>query len=522
MKILIIDDSLITRDFIKKELSSIEGVEFIEATSGREGIDKTIKFLPDVVTMDVNMPDINGIDAASQIRSNENTSNIPIIFITGLRAEEVKKQAFEAGAVEFFVKPFPKGALKNYIEKLDKVDELLEGMNILSVDDSKITRDLITRILNSKGAKTLSAADGIEALEVMKNNPIDVIILDIVMPNMNGMDLCRHIRKDLNNQEIPIIVLASLNEQAVEIEAIEAGVDDFLAKPFSREELIARIKNYSRVVSLNKKLRIETEKRKKDEVELEQFRSNLQKLVEEKTSELFEAHERLKVLDKIKSDFLKRIFFELQNPLNDFCFIADMLIGENVNKKQHGEHIGIYEKSKKNLLNIIDSALVLTGIEANPDTFILEGNNLEGSLHGTIDEMQGFIKEKKIKIDLDDNCNYTVLGETILLHKVLKSILQIAITFSDKEKTLKISCGKTFKKAFIKIDTIGGTLSNEALNSFFDFSKNNITNKIIEDIGIAPLLIKSIMQLFKGNVTVENRQNTGVTFTLQFQQSKES
>jgi two-component system, OmpR family, KDP operon response regulator KdpE len=111
--------------------------------------------------------------------------------------------------------------------------------NILVVDDEpQITRVLKTT-LSSQGYGIRIAADGNQALHEMKTWSPDVVITDLRMPNMDGLELCRHIRAQ---SRVPIIVLSVKGEEAVKVEALDAGADDYVTKPFSIKELLARVR----------------------------------------------------------------------------------------------------------------------------------------------------------------------------------------------------------------------------------------------------------------------------------------
>jgi two-component system KDP operon response regulator KdpE len=112
--------------------------------------------------------------------------------------------------------------------------------NILVVDDEpQITRVLKTT-LSSQGYGTRAASDGFEALQMMKTWSPDLLITDLRMPNMDGLDLCRHVRAA--KSQIPIIVLSVRGEERTKVEALDAGADDYVTKPFSTKELLARVR----------------------------------------------------------------------------------------------------------------------------------------------------------------------------------------------------------------------------------------------------------------------------------------
>lgn len=111
--------------------------------------------------------------------------------------------------------------------------------NILVVDDeSQITRVLKTT-LSSQGYGVRTAADGDEAVQLMKEWPPDLVITDLRMPNFGGLELCRHVRA---KSRIPIIVLSVKGEERIKVEALDAGADDYVTKPFSVNELLARVR----------------------------------------------------------------------------------------------------------------------------------------------------------------------------------------------------------------------------------------------------------------------------------------
>ncbi|AWZ49425.1 DNA-binding response regulator [Clostridiaceae bacterium 14S0207] len=114
---------------------------------------------------------------------------------------------------------------------------------ILIVDDEVEICDLISIYIKNEGYESIKAKDGLEALEILKKEKIDLIILDIMMPNLNGIDTCIKIRKDNN---IPIIMLSAKSEDMDKILGLSTGADDYLTKPFNPLELVARVKSQLR------------------------------------------------------------------------------------------------------------------------------------------------------------------------------------------------------------------------------------------------------------------------------------
>ncbi|MDX8390261.1 MAG: response regulator [Mariprofundaceae bacterium] len=254
MKILVVDDSTLSRKVILREVENIADVEIFEASSGEEGVEIALRETPDLITMDIEMDGMDGITAAGKIKRYPNCTHIPIIMISSKTDEVIKKVAFSAGANIFFEKPFKQGKLREYINELTTAEDIFADLRILVVDDSSMMRKLIARSIEVKGATVIEAEDGISALEVIEQEHVDLLITDLVMPGMDGIDLVSYIRHDLGNHEIPIILLTAVADQSIQIEALRLGVDDFLIKPFSREELISRINNHYRRIKASRSL----------------------------------------------------------------------------------------------------------------------------------------------------------------------------------------------------------------------------------------------------------------------------
>lgn len=122
---------------------------------------------------------------------------------------------------------------------------------ILVVDDVPMNTVLLETILADEGYEALTANDAFEALKIMNREAVDLLLLDAMMPKMNGFELCRVLRKDPRYKLIPIIMLTALAQKENRIESIESGADDYILKPFDRKEVLARIKSLLRVRELN-------------------------------------------------------------------------------------------------------------------------------------------------------------------------------------------------------------------------------------------------------------------------------
>jgi len=125
---------------------------------------------------------------------------------------------------------------------------------VLVVDDNVQNLELLVAYLDTLGCKVVTAPDGIEALELMRHDNFDLILLDIMMPRMSGFEVCRKLKSDPTTRDVPIIMVTALNELGDIERGVESGTDDFITKPVNRLELITRVKSLLRVRHLKNEL----------------------------------------------------------------------------------------------------------------------------------------------------------------------------------------------------------------------------------------------------------------------------
>ncbi|MBT6614899.1 MAG: response regulator, partial [Deltaproteobacteria bacterium] len=210
-RILIVDDSRVMRRIIRQELEEA-GFDIYEAVDGLDAVEKAGKIQPQLITMDVDMPKMDGFDAVYQIRTElklmntERDKEIPIVFITANDTLKGRRKGFEVGATDFILKPFLKGEVATSVSNFLKSDGSLQGLRVLVAEDSNLSRGIMNSILMEAGVKTVLTVNGREAFEIMKaeEQNIDLVLTDYMMPEMNGDELCRKIRSELGNK-LPII-----------------------------------------------------------------------------------------------------------------------------------------------------------------------------------------------------------------------------------------------------------------------------------------------------------------------------
>ena len=264
-RILVVDDSQTIRMRIREELEE-EGYEVIEARNGLEALIQAASTpAPDLITLDIEMPKMTGFETCRKLReshyarffSTSEDSRIPVVFITGNDTIADRKKGFELGAVEFIVKPFQKGEVLNLVRSILNPQPPQMDIQALVADDSSVARKITSLCLKREGIRVLEAEDGFQAIETLRSAPdaVDIVVTDLVMPNLDGMQLCRHVRQELGNKDMPIIVLTAMSDLSDILEVFKAGASDYLVKPYAKEELLARIKVHIERNRVNRELR---------------------------------------------------------------------------------------------------------------------------------------------------------------------------------------------------------------------------------------------------------------------------
>jgi PAS domain S-box-containing protein len=210
--ILIVDDEAPARELLTSYLEP-EGYRVEIASSAAEALDKARKLQPDAITLDILMPNSTGFEALLHLKSAPETANIPIIVVSIL---DQQKMGFALGAADYLIKPVEKTLLVRTIRKYTH-PLTAEKSLILVVDDDPLALDLLETTLHSAGYQTQTARSGKAALSILARTPVNGILLDLIMPEMDGFELLKYVKQDAALKEIPVIILTakSLTEEDV-------------------------------------------------------------------------------------------------------------------------------------------------------------------------------------------------------------------------------------------------------------------------------------------------------------------
>ena len=203
--ILVIDDEVPARELLASYLDS--EYQIAVADSGTEALHKAQQLRPDAITLDVLMPGGNGFETLVALRKTPETANIPIIIVSIVDQKQV---GFALGAADYLIKPIRKPELLDAIRK-HVPPHAGDDSSILLVDDDPKALELLSETLRSAGYETQSVGSGARALEVLSATLVGAVLLDLLMPNMDGFQVIRHIRQEPRMKELPILVMTAKN-----------------------------------------------------------------------------------------------------------------------------------------------------------------------------------------------------------------------------------------------------------------------------------------------------------------------
>lgn len=495
--ILIVDDSSMMRNVIKKELNNIE-FNIAEAANGEEALKKIRDgFIPDLITMDKDMPVMDGFETSGILRTLKysqyfgkfKSNKVPIVFVTSSETVEDRVKGYNLGAVDFITKPFIEGELYDRISHILFPHKSLEGITILIVDDSLAARMALSQPLSSEGINVIEADDGITAYETICNrmSEIDLVITDLLMPNMDGLELCRKIRKELWLKDMPVIFLTGTDQLHRILEIFKAGGTDYLAKPFVKEEMLARILVHLDKMKLNKKLR----------------------------NTVLELQKNLELND----EFTAMLTHDMKTPLNGIIGFAELLqIGGNIPEEEE-ESVMLIKKSGETLLNLINDILDLSKIRDEKKKSEFQKIFINQIARQSIKAVSSLaeIKEQSI-VYKKEAAQYCIKGNSASMLRAVNNLLGNAVKFSPRGSEIEVSLedGQEKGNVVLKIRDYGIGIPEERLPYLFDkFSRLSREGTEGESsTGLGMSIVKEVVEAHDGEIEVDSTPGAGSTFSI--------
>jgi PAS domain S-box-containing protein len=372
---------------------------------------------------------------------------------------------------------------------------------ILLADDNADMRDYVRRLLGDRYEVT-AVADGAAALAAARQDPPDLVLADVMMPEMDGFELLRSLRTDPQTQTVPIVLLSARAGEASRVEGLEMGADDYLIKPFSARELLARVDAHLQLAQMRR----EAIYRERVMQEVQTLNDRLEQQVKARTAQLEAVNEELEA-------FASAIAHDLRTPLRYINNFADRLRGKL-------EAVQIDASSLKSLDIIAQSAL---GAEK------MVGDLLEFSRLGqtkmllTTVIMDGLVQQVRSQLQPEPIARSlhwqidplpSVEGDPVLLQIVLQNLLSNAIKYTSHRERAEIAIGSIDREAEVVffVRDNGAGFDMKYRDRLFTMFQRLHSQDEFAGTGVGLATVRRIVHRHGGRIWAEGAIDSGATF----------
>ena len=341
-------------------------------------------------------------------------------------------------------------------------------IKVLIVDDEPINVKLIEEILQyEKGFHYRSAVDGESALALLDEYNPDIIILDIMMPGMNGYEVCREIKRRGRHKFSKILMVSGKTLIEERLEGYNAGADDYITKPFVDDELLAKLKVFSEL---------------------------------KKTEEI----------DELKTGILQLFSHETKTPLNGILLGSQLILDSPDLPEKVIEYAKLIKISGERIHELVRKILLLSSLK-NRRSLDTSAQAVLQYLNETV-EQNSDTTEKGCTFSIECPVDFTLTVDWKLFHEAFSAAIQNAIKFSPEGGTIHIAASHDSNKAWLQVRDEGPGIDPSLLEQIFDeFYSQNIDNHS-KGTALSLAIGQKIMQLHDGNLVAESENGEGATF----------
>lgn len=359
---------------------------------------------------------------------------------------------------------------------------------ILIVDDVMSNVLLLKVLLSNEKFNIVSATNGHDALEQVKNENPDLVLLDVMMPDMSGFEVAKRLKAEESTKEIPIIFLTALNSTADIVKGFQVGGNDFISKPFNKEELIIRVSHQISLVAAKRIILKQTE----------------------------ELRRTIMGRDKLYSV----IAHDLRSPMGSIKMVLNMLIlnlpSEVIGKDMY-DMLNMANQTTEEVFSLLDNLLKWTKSQIGRLNVVYQDFDIIGDVEGILEIFSVVAKVKRISIKLEkpDLDIIEVHADVDMLKTVIRNLISNAIKFSNPDTEILVGIKTDKDMAVISVKDSGCGISKEnqskLLHTDTHFSTFGTNNE--EGSGLGLLLCQDFIVKNGGKLWFESQEGVGSTFS---------
>ena len=362
---------------------------------------------------------------------------------------------------------------------------------LLVVDDVQTNVLLLKALLGKEGYGILVANNGQEALEVIRNENPDLILLDVMMPGMDGFKVAERLKSEEFRCEIPIIFLTALDDTQSIVNGFKLGVGDFISKPFRKEELMVRIKHQLSLVAARR-------------------------IIEEKNEEL---RKTIAGRDKMYSV----IAHDLRSPMASMKMLLNTIMMSVEKDKIDPDIFDMLEMSNKTseeVFSLLDNLLKWTKSQLGKLTVIPQKLDISGLADGVVEVMNSVAEVKHIKLIRTDHESFFVYVDIEMIKSILRNLISNAVKFSNPDSEIKVGIKAEDGKVIVSVTDSGKGIKKEDQHKLLKDSTHFTTygTNSEEGSGLGLLLCRDFARKNGGELWFESEENLGSVFSFSLPQ----
>ena len=367
---------------------------------------------------------------------------------------------------------------------------------ILLADDNADMREYLRRLLASK-YEVEAVADGEAALGRARLQHYDLVLSDVMMPKLDGFGLLRALRGDDRTQSIPVILLSARAGEESRVEGMGAGADDYLVKPFSARELLARVEAHLNLYRVRK----------------EAEESLMRLMVAEQ-----KARANAEMANRVKDEFLAMLSHELRTPLNAIIGWSHLLKKGQLNERDREHGINVIDRNAEAQRAIIDELLDISRIVTGKLKLEKQPVDLATTISTAIDSLRPSAESKNIEIvtSIDSEAG-PVSGEPVRLQQVIWNLLSNALKFTPSGGRIEVELNVVGEFLEVTISDTGEGIDAEFLPSIFERFRqaDSSTRRMHGGLGLGLSIVRSLVEMHDGEIHAASEgKGKGATFTL--------